>query len=134
MKHALIVDDDPTARQMAFHMLQALGYQGHAVNGGDVALLEIKNNEYDVVLMDWQMPKLSGRDTVYAGDSLLKHSLSERRQIPVIIYSGCAFDLMTLPICHHLQVKAYLSKKLSPYEQTKRLAYILHTLESQPMR
>jgi PAS domain S-box-containing protein len=65
---ALVVDDNPTAREVLQHMTQALGWTADIADSGQAALdlLAARQAEglgYDAVFVDWQMPGLDGWQT-----------------------------------------------------------------------
>ncbi len=56
----LIVDDDPTARQVAQAILSVDNYEFRQAAGGEAALAEIAEQEPDLVLLDVMMPGIDG--------------------------------------------------------------------------
>ena len=57
----LLVEDNPVNQMVAKLMLQRLGYQINAIaNNGLEALQAVQNYDYDLILMDVQMPKMDG--------------------------------------------------------------------------
>ncbi|MFW5739742.1 MAG: hybrid sensor histidine kinase/response regulator [Myxococcota bacterium] len=56
----LIVDDDPTARQVAQAILSHENYAFRHASGGEAALDQIAQEEPDVVLLDVMMPGIDG--------------------------------------------------------------------------
>jgi PAS domain S-box-containing protein len=57
----LLVEDNPVNQMVAKLMLQRLGYQIDAIaNNGLEAVQSVQNGEYDLILMDVQMPKMDG--------------------------------------------------------------------------
>jgi PAS domain S-box-containing protein len=56
----LLVEDDPTNRLMAIHLLRMLGYHADPVANGYEALEKLARRPYDLVLLDVQMPGLDG--------------------------------------------------------------------------
>jgi signal transduction histidine kinase/ligand-binding sensor domain-containing protein/DNA-binding response OmpR family regulator len=58
--HILVVDDNPTNRQVALFQLQSLGYRGEAVGDAQEALERLARERYDAVLMDCEMPGMDG--------------------------------------------------------------------------
>jgi DNA-binding response OmpR family regulator len=56
----LIVDDDPTARQVAQAILSQDMYTFRHASGGEVALSQIDEQEPDLVLLDVMMPGIDG--------------------------------------------------------------------------
>lgn len=62
---ALIVDDSMTIRRIVIKALAIVGIEDtvEAVDGQD-ALAKLEGNEFDVILLDWNMPKLTGIETL----------------------------------------------------------------------
>ncbi|MEM7593201.1 MAG: chemotaxis protein CheB [Cyanobacteria bacterium P01_A01_bin.83] len=59
----LIVDDNLDNRDLLFMMLEPLGYETDCVYNGQEALECLENQEYDLILMDCQMPIKDGYQT-----------------------------------------------------------------------
>ncbi|OEZ65189.1 signal transduction histidine-protein kinase BarA [Janthinobacterium sp. HH103] len=65
----LVVDDNPSAREIFVSMLAALGFEARAVSGGVLAIGAVaqaraEGRPYGLVLMDWKMPGMNGLDTL----------------------------------------------------------------------
>ncbi len=60
----LIVDDQPELLDSLKLLLQAEGYRVDTANGGTAALTSLAGNDYDAVLLDLQMPDLSGHEVI----------------------------------------------------------------------
>ncbi|MDO8049214.1 response regulator [Janthinobacterium sp. SUN211] len=65
----LVVDDNPSAREIFVSMLTALGFEARAVSGGVLAIGAVaqaraEGRGYGLVLMDWKMPGMNGLDTL----------------------------------------------------------------------
>ena len=65
----LVVDDNPSAREIFVSMLTALGFEARAVLGGVLAIGAVaqaraEGRPYGLVLMDWKMPGMNGLDTL----------------------------------------------------------------------
>jgi CheY-like chemotaxis protein len=58
----LLAEDNPINQDVALTMLQSLGCRVHVVDSGLKALAALANSEYDIVLMDRQMPEMDGFD------------------------------------------------------------------------
>src|SRR5439155_17807070 len=56
----LVVEDDTTVREFCVRLLRMNRYQVSAAENGMVALERLKENRYDLVLTDLQMPEMSG--------------------------------------------------------------------------
>lgn len=56
----LIVEDNPVNQKVAQKMLQRLGYNPTIAKNGTEALHRLQQQDYDIVLMDVQMPEMDG--------------------------------------------------------------------------
>jgi len=59
-RRVLVVEDNPINQQVANAMLKSLGVQVTLANNGQQALDLVQNFDYDLVLMDCQMPVMDG--------------------------------------------------------------------------
>ncbi len=66
MKSCLIVDDSKVIRKVARHILETLQFQVSEAADGDEALVLCKDARPDVILLDWNMPVMSGMDFLRA--------------------------------------------------------------------
>jgi CheY-like chemotaxis protein/HPt (histidine-containing phosphotransfer) domain-containing protein len=80
----LVADDDPTNRTVMMALLDKLGCRAHAVDNGAEAVEAWRLGNYDVVLMDWQMPVMDGADAT-RGIRELRGS-----QVPIIAVTARA--------------------------------------------
>ena len=58
--HILLVEDNLVNQEVARGFLEALGYRCDVVPGGEEALVALRAQRYDVLLMDCQMPGMDG--------------------------------------------------------------------------
>ena len=56
----LVVDDNDMVRSVAQQMLVALGYEAAVVDSGERALEEFSESRFDLILLDLDMPEMSG--------------------------------------------------------------------------
>jgi len=56
----LIAEDDESNRKVTSAMLRHLGYRADAVSNGREALRALKNQHYDIILMNLCMPEMGG--------------------------------------------------------------------------
>ena len=80
----LVVDDFATMRRIIKGVLKQLGFSNIVeAEDGDVALEELKREDYDLILADWNMPNMNGLD-------LLKAVRSDKKlkRIPFIMVTA----------------------------------------------
>jgi CheY-like chemotaxis protein len=56
----LLAEDNPINQKVALLMLKHLGYRADVANSGPEVLASVKRKQYDVILMDIQMPDMDG--------------------------------------------------------------------------
>ncbi len=81
----LVVEDDPVNQRVVALMLQRLGLQHHIVADGHSALSIIESSEWDLVLMDVQLPGIDGMETTRRARLLLGD-----RSLPIIALTANA--------------------------------------------
>jgi signal transduction histidine kinase/HPt (histidine-containing phosphotransfer) domain-containing protein len=109
----LIVEDNEINRQVALHITGKLGYRGDVVGSGADALKALEVTDYDLVLMDIQMPGMNGFETtgIIRSDSskVLNHN------IPVIAMTAYALK-EDYEKCMDAGMDGYISKPVHPDE------------------
>jgi len=60
--NVLIGDDNATNRLVLQRMLNKMGYQCTSVSGGEAVLMALENSQYDVAIVDKNMPDMGGVD------------------------------------------------------------------------
>lgn len=81
----LLVDDSPVERLAMGHYLRRAGFAVDEADDGKSALAHLQNREFDILLLDLQMPGLNGFD-------VLGYLQQHRRGLPVILMSGMPID------------------------------------------
>ena len=66
MKSCLIVDDSKVIRKVARHILETLQFSVTEAVDGEEALIMCSNDNPDVILLDWNMPVMSGMEFLRA--------------------------------------------------------------------
>ena len=63
MSHILIVDDEQDIAELISDVLKEEGFETTIKNDGYAAIEAVKNNSYDLILLDIMMPNISGIET-----------------------------------------------------------------------
>jgi CheY-like chemotaxis protein/HPt (histidine-containing phosphotransfer) domain-containing protein len=61
--YVLLVEDNLVNQEVALAMLHKIGIQAEVACNGEIALAMLKQNRFDVILMDCQMPIMDGFET-----------------------------------------------------------------------
>ncbi len=61
-RRVLIVDDDPDIRDVVAAMLEAVGLAVVAVESGEDAIDRVAREAFDLLLLDWNLPRMTGID------------------------------------------------------------------------
>ncbi len=78
--HVLVVDDNRTNRKVAAAILERAGLRVDVATNGREALAACRSHQYDVVLMDCQMPELDG----LAATRMIRKSEPPGKYVPII--------------------------------------------------
>jgi PAS domain S-box-containing protein len=117
-EHAIIVDDEVDVAKVIGGMLESLGYHTTIVDSGRKALnLFKKGDQFDFMILDLNMPKISGKETF---EKLRKFNST----IPVIISTGYSDRDMDVSKWQH-SVDAFLQKPYTIEELSKTIRLVL---------
>ncbi len=80
----LVADDNPTNREVLGRILERGGHVATLVSDGERALDALENSRFDIALIDRNMPRLSGIETVQA----IRLTAGARERLPVVVLSA----------------------------------------------
>ena len=80
----LVAEDNPVNREVVLAQLHMLGYAASAVENGADAVKAVESGDYDLVLMDCQMPVMDGFEAT------LHIRGSDRPEIPIVAITADA--------------------------------------------
>jgi CheY-like chemotaxis protein len=85
--HILVVDDNSTNRNLATRMLTNAGYFVTSAENGREALARLEQTQFDLVLMDVQMPYMDGFEATAA---IRKAEAVTKQHVPVVAMTAHA--------------------------------------------
>ncbi len=116
----LIIDDDPNLRKTLSDILRAKGYETIAAKDGTEGLDLLKQNSYNLALIDLQLPDISGLE-------ILKRIKSDHPSTDAIILTGNA----TLDSAIEATNRGAYSYLQKPYDIDQLLLHIRRAIEKQ---
>jgi two-component system sensor histidine kinase/response regulator len=112
----LSVDDHPVNQSVVLKMLERLGYHGESAHNGLEAVEALRQHDYDLILMDCQMPEMDG----YAATRAIRNEL-RKPEITIVGLTASALD-GDRQKCLDAGMDDYLSKPLSAEALAETLA------------
>jgi CheY-like chemotaxis protein len=117
----LIVDDEISSIRIIESLLQKLGCETNSAMNGQDAVEKIVSQPYDLLILDWMMPDMTGGEALKRAEELnsnvpsLDYQWSALR-LPVVTYSGFVSKRTDIPECKHFRFIDHW-KKETPYAQ-----------------
>jgi PAS domain S-box-containing protein len=105
----LMAEDNAVNQTVARHQLARLGYQATVVGNGELAAAAVADGDFDVVLMDVQMPELDG-----FGATRRIRAQARTAKLPWIIALTAGVGTADREEARHVGMNDYLAKPLRP--------------------
>ena len=116
MAKLLIVDDEQNILNVIKEYAEFMGYETVCLNDGFEAVEKVKNEDFDLIVMDVMMPRLDGFSAV--------KKIKEFKDIPVIMLSARGEEYDKLH-GFDIGVDDYVVKPFSPKELMARIKAVL---------
>ncbi len=114
----LVVEDNPTNQKVARAILGKLGYQAEVAASGEAGLEALKQSDYDIVLMDCEMPLMDGFETT---QHIRSQAAGTRNSaVPIIAVTANAMQ-GDRERCIAARMNDYLAKPLEPRQLAEML-------------
>ncbi|WP_244199244.1 ATP-binding protein [Flavobacterium psychrolimnae] len=99
----LVVEDIPLNQLLMKTLLDDFGFQYDMAENGKIAIEKLKNNDYDIILMDLQMPVMNG----FEATEYIRNTMTSK--IPIIALTA---DVTTVDLakCKAVGMNDYLAK------------------------
>lgn len=108
----LVAEDNPLNLQVAVRMLEKRGHKMSAVDNGVKALDALEHGEFDIILMDCNMPELNGFE---AAAAIRQREQNSGRHVPIIALTADASAEVSQQ-CYAAGMDAYVTKPLDADE------------------
>lgn len=106
----LVAEDHPVNRQYMAALLDKLGHHAHFTAHGEEALLAVQQHDFDLVLMDLNMPVMDGLGATRAIRALPNRKAAT---VPIVALTADALEL-TRQRCMVAGMNDFLTKPISP--------------------
>jgi two-component system, sensor histidine kinase and response regulator len=114
----LLAEDNPINQQLATRVLEKRGHQVSIANNGREAVEQFAQQEFDLVLMDIQMPEMNGFE---ATGKIRELELKVDRRVPIVAMTAYAMK-GDLERCLTAGMDAYVSKPIKIDELMETVA------------
>lgn len=112
MKRILIIEDDLSIAELQKDYLELSDFQVNICTDGIEGLKELRENEYDLLILDVMLPKIDGYDIL--------RSIHEQKDIPVLMVSAKKEEIDKIKGLS-LGADDYITKPFSPGELVARV-------------
>lgn len=121
--HILLVEDNPINRKLALVLLQKAGYQVDWVENGIQAVQSVTQKDYNLILMDVQMPEMDG----FEATQLIRKNEANEKHVPIIAMTAYALK-GDREKCLAAGMDDYLAKPIDPEEMLSKIKKWTSTL------
>ncbi len=119
-KKILVVDDNRTITDMVQDMLRSSPYSCITANSGRECLDLVKDQEFDLILLDMAMPEMSGLDVLV---KLREHNMARQNKAKVVLFTASPmYSEMDLKIIN--EGYGAIERVKKPFTQTELLALL----------
>jgi len=108
----LLVEDNPVNQKLATKLLEKMGHNVSVVGDGKKALEELEQGEFDLVMMDVQMPVMDGFE---ATQIIRKQEEGTAKHVPIVAMTAHAMK-GDREKCLEVGMDGYVSKPISMQE------------------
>ena len=130
MSRILVVEDHPVNQHLALRLLERRGYEAEVAGDGRAAIEMLKTQDFDLVLMDVEMPEMDG---FQATSAIRRNEKSTGHRVPIIAMTAYTRDAVQAR-CVAAGMDGYLSKPVSSVDLYAVIAEVLHRFSYAALR
>jgi signal transduction histidine kinase/ActR/RegA family two-component response regulator len=126
-KRILLAEDNLLNQKVTVRLLEKMGHRVNVATSGKEAIAAIEDGEYDLVLMDCQMPEMDGYDAARA-----IRLLGKGRDLPIVAMTANAM-LEDRQRCLEAGMNEYISKPIAAEQLYEKLETLDQRLAARPV-
>jgi PAS domain S-box-containing protein len=133
----LVVEDIKLNQLLMKTLLDDFGFEGDIASNGKIAIKKFKTNEYDMILMDLQMPEMNGFETTDYIRNVLKSNIpiiALTADVTTVDLEKCKAvgmnDYISKPVDERLLYNKMMSFVKNPIKRNNKSQYMLTQYES----
>jgi len=125
----LLAEDNMINQKVSLKILTIAGYNAVAVNNGMEAVEEVKKNDYDLILMDIQMPEVDG----FTATTMIRVLGDNKKNIPIVALTAHAL-MGDREKCLKAGMNDYISKPIIAQDLINKIDELLKikSVKSEP--
>ncbi|MGP7818936.1 response regulator [Niallia sp. 01092] len=120
MKRILLADDEDILRMLIMDTLEEEEFIVDEAQDGEEALRLISQNKYDLLILDYMMPILTGLEVI---EQVRKDTAHQHLKILMLTAKSQAFEQEHIL---HAGADYFMAKPFSPLELLKKVEEIVH--------
>ena len=120
-ERVLLVEDDPSIREVTTLALEAAGFHVRAARDGREGLAEYRNGHFDVLVLDVMLPALDGYE--------LCRQIRRESAVPIVMLSAKS-DTVDVVVGLELGADDYVTKPFEAAELVARLRAVLRRTQA----
>ena len=126
MRKILLVDDDPVLLEIGIESLSAAGFDVKSASNGQEAVPIIQNGNFDLLVMDIEMPLLNGLSLLKWVRASTDNAIAS---LPVIMVTG-RNDERAIQTCYDFGATSYIAKPVSWLNMMHQIAFVLRSSDN----
>ncbi len=116
----LVAEDNPINQKVILKILSSAGFDAKSVINGSEALKEFTENNYDLILMDVQMPEMDGLEVT----ANIRKMDKPKKDVPIVAITAHAL-IGDREKCLQAGMNEYISKPIKSFELLKMIDKLL---------
>ena len=122
-KKVLVIEDEKDIQELLEHYLRREGFQVQSAGDGEAGLRKVKQEKFDMILLDLMLPRMDGLEVCR-----ILRSQPSTAPIPLIMVTAKGEEVDRV-VGLELGADDYITKPFSPRELVARVKALLRRIE-----